>query len=271
VLHVRARAALEYWTSARRSSIVFMQMLTRDDYSFASKPGARNELVLTLPIFLVYQLGVVFLNVRNATDLVTAQLLELSRGDRMTYLELTAGIGVVTAVVFALLGRGQAFRWGKLVQMAVEGGAYAIAMGAATSWVVGKLFAGPHAPAVDGPFTGVVMSFGAGFYEELAFRVVLFGAGAKVLAWLLAGQPIHDHGGGPRNAGAMAITAVWALASAALFSGMHYLGPLGDPFDLRSFVARGVLGLALTVVYGMRGFAAAVWTHALYDVWVLVF
>jgi hypothetical protein len=246
-----------------------MQMRARDDFSFASKPGARNELVLTLPIFLIYQLGVVFLNVRNATDLVTAQLLELSRGDRMTYLELTTGIGVGTALVFALLGRGQSLRWGKLAQMAVEGGAYAIAMGAATSWVVGKLFAGPHAPAVDGPFTGVVMSLGAGFYEELAFRVVLFGAGAKVLSWLLAGQPLH--GGGPRNVAAIVITVVWALGSAALFSGMHYLGPLGDPFDLRSFVARGVLGLALTLVYGMRGFAAAVWTHALYDVWVLVF
>jgi len=36
-------------------------------------------------------------------------------------------------------------------------------------------------------------------------------------------------------------------------------------------VARAVLGLALTLVYSMRGFAAAVWTHALYDVWVLVF
>ena len=28
---------------------------------------------------------------------------------------------------------------------------------------------------VDGPFTGVVMALGAGFYEELAFRVLLFG------------------------------------------------------------------------------------------------
>jgi hypothetical protein len=51
---------------------------------------------------------------------------------------------------------------------------------------------------------------------------------------------------------------------------MHYLGALGDPFDMKSFVARMVLGLMLTLVYAMRGFAAAVWTHALYDVWVLV-
>ena len=63
---------------------------------------------------------------------------------------------------------------------------------------------------------------------------------------------------------------VWAFVSAAVFSGMHYLGPLGDRFDERTFVARAVLGLALTLVYASRGFAAAVWTHALYDVWVLL-
>ena len=62
----------------------------------------------------------------------------------------------------------------------------------------------------------------------------------------------------------------YSNACAVLFSGMHYLGPLGDPFQMKSFVARMVLGLALTLVYAMRGFAAAVWTHALYDVWVLV-
>ena len=63
---------------------------------------------------------------------------------------------------------------------------------------------------------------------------------------------------------------IWALLSAATFSGMHYVGSLGDVFDVRSFVARTVLGLALTLVYATRGFAAAVWTHALYDVWVVV-
>ena len=35
--------------------------------SLAAKPGAWAELALTLPVFIVYQLGVVFLNVRNAT------------------------------------------------------------------------------------------------------------------------------------------------------------------------------------------------------------
>ncbi len=239
----------------------------------SAKPGAWAELALTLPVFVVYQLGVVFLNVRNATDLVTARLLELSHGDRLLYLGLTASIGIVLSAVFAVLGRGQVLRTSKILQIIIEGAAYAIAMSAATSWIVGKLFRlGPAGSGgVLDPFTGLVMSLGAGFYEELAFRAILFGLGAKVLVWLFARQRIGLVGGAPSlSLKAVAIMAVWALVCASAFSGMHYLGALGDPFDLKSFVARAVLGLALTLVYAMRGFAAAVWTHALYDVWVLV-
>ena len=238
----------------------------------AAKPGAWVELALTLPVFLTYQLGVVFLNVRNATDVVTARLLEFSHGDRLTYLGITAALGLAMVVVFAILGRGEVLRARKLVQIAVEGAAYAIAMGAATSWIVGKLFAGPVAAvATRDPFTGLVMSLGAGFYEELAFRVALFGLGAKILVWLFAKQHVGlVRRAPPRRMGAIFVMVLWAFASAAVFSGMHYFGPLGDAFDLRSFAARAVLGLALTLVYATRGFAAAVWTHALYDVWVLV-
>jgi hypothetical protein len=237
----------------------------------SSKPGAWAELALTLPVFLVYQVGVVFLNVRNATDMVTSRLMEVAHGDRLTYLGLTISIALVLFGVFALQGRGQALHGSKIVQTIIEGAAYAIAMSTATAWIVGKLFAGPPAAAISGPFTGLVMSLGAGFYEELAFRAVLFGLGAKVLVWLLANQQVGLVGRAPRlSFKSVAIMIVWAFTCAALFSGMHYLGPLGDPFQLKSFVARMVLGLALTTVYAMRGFAAAVWTHALYDVWVLV-
>ncbi len=240
------------------------------DDGLAAKPGALNELALTLPVFLAYQVGVAFLGVRNATDMVTSELLEIARGDRLTYLLLTVGIGIVLSLVFAVLGRGQALRPTKLVQIAFEGAAYAIAMGAATSWIIGKMFAGVPGVWMP-PFTGLVMSLGAGFYEELAFRVVLFGVGAKLLVWLVAGQHLALVGRSPRLSWkAIAVMAGWAAACAAGFSAMHYVGALGEPFELRSFVARAVLGLALTLVYATRGFAAAVWTHALYDVWVLV-
>jgi hypothetical protein len=237
--------------------------------ALTAKPGALGELALTLPVFLSYQLGVVFLDVRNATDLVTGRLLELSHGDRLTYLGLTGSMGILASAALAVLGRGQTFRLGKVVQIAVEGAAYAIAMGAATSWVVGKVFAG-SAPHGEGSAAGLIMSLGAGFYEELAFRVLFFGLGAKVLVWLFTRERVGLVGGAPPlRLLSLAIMVGWAVVCAAVFSSLHYVGPLGDSFALRSFVARAVLGLMLTLVYSLRGFAAAVWTHALYDIWVL--
>jgi Type II CAAX prenyl endopeptidase Rce1-like len=236
---------------------------------FLAKPGGATELVLTLPVFLAYQLGVVFLGVRNATDLVTSRLLAIVHGDLLAYMGLTGGIGLATVAFFAVIGRGQALRPAKLAQIVLEGAAYAGAMSLGTSWVVGKLFAGVRPRLEAGPLPGLVMSLGAGFYEELAFRVVLFGLGAKLLAWLFA-KPRVGAPGAAQGLAVVGLTCAWALASAAVFSGMHYVGALGDAFDIRSFVARAVLGLALTLVYSARGFAAAVWTHALYDISVLV-
>jgi hypothetical protein len=238
------------------------------------KPGAWVDLGLTLPLFLVYQLGVIFLRVQNATDVVTAPLMQLAEGNRGVYLLITASIGVVFAGVFAALGRGQAFRPQKFVQVIIEGVVYAVAMRVAAGYVVGRLFAaaGGGDPAKGDPFVGLVMSLGAGFYEELAFRVVLFGLGAKVLVWIFAHEPYGVVVGQPKRLTwrAFLVATLWAFVAAALFSGVHYIGSLGDSFQLSSFVFRWVLGLVLTLIFVLRGFATAVWTHALYDVWVLV-
>jgi hypothetical protein len=137
-------------------------------------------------------------------------------------------------------------------------------------YAVGRLFAG-HVATGREAAVGLVMSLGAGFYEELAYRVLLFGLGAKAL--VLAFTPDRLALVGP-NVGLTwrggLVTALWAAAASALFSGAHYVGPLADTFAPDTFVFRALLGLALTLVFATRGFAAAVWTHLVYDVWVLV-
>ena len=249
--------------------------------TLADKSGARVDLALTLPVFLAYHLGVVFLKVKNASDIVTGPLLDLANGSREAYLGLTIAIGVLFAAVFALAGRGQAFRPEKFVQIALEGVVYAVAMRFGANYVVGRLAvvlttrspAAPPSPlSHPDVLTGVVMSMGAGFYEELAFRVILFGLGAKALVWLFAQQQVGLVAGSSRlSFKAIVLMLVWALVAATLFSGVHYIGAYGDPLRLGSFVFRLVLGLALTLVFITRGFAAAVWAHAVYDMWVLVF
>jgi hypothetical protein len=217
-----------------------------------------SDLVLTLPMFVGYHIGVIFLPIRNAADVVTRELIALADHDMAAYGGLTLGIGLVYVLVLGLAGRGHALRWQRFLLIGAEGVAYAVAMRLAASYVVGRVFLGS---GPSGPFAGLVMSLGAGFYEELAFRVVLFGAGLNAVRLVF---PATTH------VRRVLVPVVWALATAAVFSGWHYIGPLGDPFDAESFLFRWVCGGAFVAIYALRGFAPVVWTHAIYDIWVMV-
>jgi len=234
------------------------------------QPGATSpsdpwsDLVLTLPMFIGYHLGVIFLPIRNAADIVTRELVALAGHDRAAYGGLTLAIGLAYVVVLGLAGRGHALRWQRFVLIAFEGIAYAVVVRLVASYVVGRVFLGPEplGSSEMGPFSGVVMSLGAGFYEELLFRVALFGGGLRVVTLF---YPLT-------TAVRRAVVPIgWALATSAAFSAWHYLGPLGDPFEAQSFIFRWVCGLVFVAIYALRGFAPVVWTHAVYDLWVLVF
>ena len=219
------------------------------------KSNAWTDLALVMPIFLGYHLGVVLLKVRNAADIVTSQLTQLAENHIGIYWAITLGIGGAMIGVLWVLGRGQTFDRKKFLLVFVEGILYAFLMRLAGGYAVGSLPLGP--PGIDGAAAGVIMSLGAGLYEEIAFRVVLFGGGAFAIKMIWGGIPRWT------------FIAVWAVIAAIIFSGWHYVGAMGDPFDMRSFVFRATCGVVLTAIYVFRGFAPAVWTHALYDVWAL--
>ncbi len=227
-------------------------------------------MALTLPVFVIYHLGVVWMDVQNAADVVTRELKALANSSLPLYSGLTLAIGAALTGVLLVLGRGHTLRWQRFALVAVEGILYAVAMRLVASYVVGKvslaggLDAGLPSPASAAPgfFTAVVLSLGAGLYEEIAFRVGLYGLGRRLL---LAMMP--EALPGQR----LLASLVWAAFSAAVFSGWHYFGQFGEPFELRSFLFRWVCGVVFTLIYVFRGFAPVVWTHALYDIWVLAF
>jgi membrane protease YdiL (CAAX protease family) len=208
-----------------------------------------------LPIFLGYHLGVVFLPTRNAVDFVTDKLVSLANNSILTYTGFTFAIGAVLIITLMVLGRGRRLSWSRFVLVALEGVVYAALVKMAASYVVGSLRLAPAAE-VHGIFSGTVSSFGAGLYEELVFRVGLFGIGYALISKF----------GVPKR---VVLGISWAVITSLVFSAWHYIGPYGDPFELSSFVFRAVCGLIFVAVYKFRGFAPVVWTHALYDVWVL--
>ena len=80
------------------------------------------------------------------------------------------------------------------------------------------------------------------------------------LAWLLAGIT------GKKRAWIFAL-----VISSVVFSLAHHVGPAGEAFTFGAFVYRTLAGATFAIIYHVRGFAVAVWTHFLYDVYVLSF
>jgi Type II CAAX prenyl endopeptidase Rce1-like len=229
-----------------------------EDIVARTASGPWTDLGLTLPLFITYHLGVAFLPVRNAADWVTQQLVSLADHNAQLYTLLTLSIATVYVGVLVIAGWGQALKASAFAWLMVEAAVYASAMRATASYLTAKITLGPG--SADSVFSGLVLSVGAGFYEELAFRVGLFAGGFKLLQLLFAFVPWQR----------VLVACGWALVTSCLFSLWHYIGPLGDALELKSFVFRAVCGVIFTIIYTFRGFAPVVWTHALYDIWVLV-
>lgn len=212
--------------------------------------------VLVFPLFLVYQLGIIFGRGQNGVDFLTRALIRVSERDLSNYLVILAGMLVAYAAVVVLLRRSRRFVSGMFLPMLVESTFYALVMGSIILFVI-RQFAGiVPGLSIGGPggLDIVVISAGAGFHEELLFRVLLLGG----LAWLLTGIT------GPKRAWALAI-----VLSSVMFSLAHHIGPVGEAFSFAAFVYRTLAGVFFALVYQVRGFAVAAWTHALYDVYVL--
>lgn len=213
-----------------------------------------TSLVLTVPVFLVYHLGILVVPGRNGVDWVSGATLALLDRSGLAY------VGVTLAYAAGLLGAGLWLRGRSQVRPAAlwpvlgEGLLWALLMMGTVGWATGVLVGAQAGAAPAGPLTKVVMAAGAGFHEELVFRVGLFGGGAHVLRRLAL----------PR-VGAFAVAGV---GSSLLFSAAHYVGPMGEAVGLASFAFRFLAGAFLAAVYWFRGFAVAVYGHALYDLMV---
>jgi hypothetical protein len=221
------------------------------------KPDPLTSLVLTTPVFVIYHLGILLIDKRNGVDWVTELTLRLVHSSASGYVGVTLALTLSLAVaVWALRKRGK-LRPTALMPIVAESALWAVLMLLSVGWAVARvapsLASGPVV-ALD-PIEKVVMAAGAGFHEELVFRVILLSGGALLLRQAL-------------GAGAMRAWVFAALVSSFAFAFVHHLGPDGEGLTLTALAFRTLAGFFLALVYGARGFAVAVYTHALYDMLV---
>jgi hypothetical protein len=231
----------------------------------AAKTTARNlltSLILVFPLFLIYQLGVLFtLPLLNGADFVTTFLFTSLGLTLKGYLLFLAVVVSLFAIVVGVLKRKQQFNGRVFLPVLLESVIYALTMGSLIVLVMTKVLGFPPTLAAalqrQGFVGRTVMSLGAGVYEETVFRLGLLGGSIAVFEKLL---------GMSRWA---AVLGAFILSS-AVFSFVHYLPPLGDAFSFGSFTFRLLAGVVFGLLFKLRGFAVAVYTHAFYDIFVLV-
>jgi hypothetical protein len=234
----------------------------------------RYNLTFALPLLLLYEVlafslsGNEFAGVRNGADVLLKRLFVTlgGRDGLIAFGVLLVGVG--SWLIWKDYRRSRSIEPRIFALMAVESVLYALAFGLVTGTLTGLLLPGlttiGHSSSLGIGFladwslpTQLVISLGAGIYEELLFRVILVSG----LAWLA--RTVFGW-----NAASSAGFAV--VIGALIFSVFHYIGPYGDRLELGSFTFRAVAGVLFSSLYMLRGFGITAWTHALYDVFLAV-
>jgi hypothetical protein len=215
-----------------------------------------GHVILAAPVFLLYHLGLlVSPRAANGVDPITRLMGMLAGMSTLVYLLVFGGLTLVYVLWVRRLSRKRRFRPRRFPLVILEASVYAVIMAPVAGLLLRKL----HILAFPLPGMGtldrVVASAGAGFYEELVFRL----AGIGIFVFVFESYKLKRW---------LALLLA-AVITSAVFSGFHYLGPWGDAFSLESFSFRLVLGMMLSGVYIFRGFATAVYAHFLYDVYVM--
>ncbi len=226
--------------------------------------------LITLPFLVLYEVGIFFVNagstsgVRISADVFIKQIFSsIGLNGTFAFGALVVIVGVI--VLNQERKEGIVIKPKYLGYMFLESLAYGILLGFLVGSFVSDIFGASVAsttlqmPGQPGGsiFSGLVLSLGAGVYEELIFRLILVSLLFALLFWIKSSGLVRY--------------SIAAIIGALIFSGVHYIGFYGDPFELGSFTFRFLMGLALNGLMLLRGFGIAVAAHALYDVYVTLF
>jgi hypothetical protein len=235
--------------------------------SFFARIDPLTSAMLVFPLFVLYEIGIVAVpGAQNGADLITAALFRVMHGDVRTYVLFNASLLLVFVGVCLYLRRTHSSDLRLFWPVLFESALYAVSMGSLICFVMVDLLhvdpslsIAPHAAAAgsSGTLASIIKSLGAGVHEELLFRVVILSGTAYVLS----------SGLGLRRWLSLTIA---FIVSSVLFSAAHHIIG-GEPFRVGAFTYRILCGLIFASLYEFRGLAVAVYTHAIYDIFVFLF
>ena len=222
--------------------------------------SAYYSAVAALPLLIIYEILIVlsqsrYWGIRNAADVWIRTFLMAFDLQAQHITFVLIGISLALIPIAKSRARGIKLKANYFALMFAECLAFSLVLGVLLQSILrlgGLSSGGPG----SGLMQNLALSVGAGLFEEIIFRVILLNLLFLLLSPLLKKK---------------LVAAVFSVLLASfLFSLSHYVGTMADTWQLYSFMFRWAAGLLFTVLYFVRGFAITAYTHALYDIWVLV-
>ena len=222
--------------------------------------SAYYSAVAALPLLVIYEILIVlsqsrYWGIRNAADVWIRTFLMAFDLQAQHITFVLIGISLALIPIAKSRARGIKLKANYFALMFAECLAFSLVLGVVLQSILrlgGLSSAGPG----SGLMQNLALSVGAGLFEEIIFRVILLNLLFLLLSPLLQKKVVA--------------AVVSVLLASFLFSLSHYVGTMADTWQLYSFMFRWAAGLLFTVLYFVRGFAITAYTHALYDIWVLV-
>ncbi len=223
---------------------------TLQRYLRESSTGSAS-ILLTAPVVLLYEIGLIATGARtrNAAHVLVNDLLTQLGRPGTLILNVTVLIAILVAAFVPR--RRLASPVGLIVPVVLESTIYACILAPLVLLMSGRSLSIGGLPT-DPRIEATVLSLGAGFYEEVLFRL----AGVAGL-YLPLRRVLH-------------LSQFWAVSiplflSSFLFALFHHVGLASEPFVARVFAFRFLAGVLLGGLFVIRGFGVACYTHVIYD------
>ena len=235
--------------------------MVKDYFRKSSSP--LYSFIITLPIFLAYELGIFWMRnieftyIQNGADVLIEQAL-LGLGFDVIYVSSIIFLFILLIIIYYQKHHFNSLSISRpyLGIMFLESIVYAGIL----FFLMGNLYL--MDVSTNDLYCNIILSLGAGIYEELIFRVLLIYLFYKSMEFLF-------------RSGKFSANFYAVIFSAILFSLFHFIGEesflsiLDSPTVQYAFAARFIAGIFLAFLYVQRGFGITAITHSFYDIFVI--
>lgn len=224
------------------------------DY-FRKSSSPLYSFIITLPIFLIYELGIFWMRniefnyIQNGADVLIEQII-LKLGFDVIYVSSIIFLFILLIIIYYQKRHFNSLSISRpyLGVMFLESMVYASIL----FFLMGNLYL--MDVSTNDIYCNIILSLGAGIYEELIFRVLSIYISYQSIKFLF-------------RLGKFSANFYAVILSAILFSLFHFIG--AESFNQEAFAVRFIAGIFLASLYVQRGFGITAITHSFYDIFVI--